>query len=249
MAGKHVGNDVYVDALTHRPAYPGSHLNLAWREGREGNPATNPHPTGTPLYNAYEAGKNATSNHEVAGIADLASFDIILAANEDDGYDYFSSWISAAQNGPNFGLDGGSTAKTGGSSWPANLAGKKLYPGVPVTSAILHLDVPSVAGSGGAGVVAAEKATAPAVFSASHLPSSTSGSRTTASAAISAISAAGKYTVDITSVVNEIINLAGWTGERINTIIEQSGMSAGDEVRVYGSAFSPTGDTKLSIVR
>ena len=77
MAGKHVGTDLYTDALTHRPAFPGSRRNLAWSEGATGNPAANPHTAGTPEYLAYEAGAAASSQHEAgAGVstpeADLA---------------------------------------------------------------------------------------------------------------------------------------------------------------------------------
>jgi len=66
MAGKHVGSDAYVAALTHPPAFPGSRVNRAWKEGLEGNPAVNPHASGTPESNAYIAGAAALTNHEAA---------------------------------------------------------------------------------------------------------------------------------------------------------------------------------------
>ena len=63
MAGKHVGSDIYVNALTHNAPMPGTRDNIAWAEGRMGL-RPNLHPAGSPESLAYIAGQNANSNHE-----------------------------------------------------------------------------------------------------------------------------------------------------------------------------------------
>lgn len=71
MAGKHVGSDTYVDALTHNAPMPGSKVNLAWAEGATGNPTPNPHTAGTPEALAYDAGVAANSQHEASSASTI----------------------------------------------------------------------------------------------------------------------------------------------------------------------------------
>ena len=66
MAGKHMGTAAYVDGLTHPAKGPYSKEAIAWREGVTGNPASNPHPEGTPAHDAYDAGAAANNYHEAA---------------------------------------------------------------------------------------------------------------------------------------------------------------------------------------
>lgn len=59
MAGKHAGIGAagYAPSTgTEPPVYPGSKLDRAYSEGRGDDPASNPHPAGTPENAAYAAG-------------------------------------------------------------------------------------------------------------------------------------------------------------------------------------------------
>ena len=65
MAGKHVGNDVQVGALSHPHVYPGDRLNKAFAEGWQANEYDdNPHTAGTPEFNAWAKGVAAANAYE-----------------------------------------------------------------------------------------------------------------------------------------------------------------------------------------
>ena len=63
MAGKHIGGDLAVPTFIPQTAHNFSpKLDKAYAEGRAGVPAANPHPTGSPAFEAYAFGATNAAN-------------------------------------------------------------------------------------------------------------------------------------------------------------------------------------------
>lgn len=129
---------------------------------------------------------------------------VSVAAGANDGYSYgASSW---AANGTKmaFGRGGGGALYHPGIRFTSIAVDQ----GATITSATLTIKARTSSGVGGAGTIFARAADNPPNFDSSNPPQSVS--RTTASTAVAASTAQDVRNYDVTAIVQEIVNRAGW---------------------------------------
>lgn len=135
---------------------------------------------------------------------------IYPAVTADDGYEYNAAWRSD-------NIIAGELSGLGlniGVRFP-NVA---IDSGVTVTSATFGMEATAVTGSGGAGTIYGRNTANPGQFGGgSDLPSAVS--RTTASTAMSAVATTGLKTWTVTTVVQEVLNLARSSGDAVALLV------------------------------
>lgn len=157
---------------------------------------------------------------------------------DDVGFDLNGvGYYTTSSNGFWYGNNGGSTALTGAVRFPST----GVPQGATITSATLSMPSGSVIGPGPFSAWRGEKVAAPGAFSSGSLPSSRiSANPTTADAEITS---ANYQSVDVTSIVQELVDQASFGGT-IALIVYDAGSATG---RITSSSGMPLSDFELEI--
>lgn len=206
MAGKHTGWSDASGGPDGFGRFP--RLDIAFREGAEGNPAANPHTAGTPEALAYTAGAGAADWYEVAPGGTRVS--VVEYSAEDAGQEYVGfSWDNATNS-----LVGNIVADE--LNIGLSFDGVTIAQGATVQSAVLQIPFLTVDAGAPEFTVGAEDTDTAAVVDGVNLPST--WTITTATASMTGILPSTTHEVTITSVIQELVDRPGWSGagERVN---------------------------------
>lgn len=142
------------------------------------------------------------------------------AATADDGYELFGTWTTGSIR---LGANSGTNEHPG-----IRVTNVTIAQGATIASATLGLYAGAVNGTGGAGTIYGRAADNAGQFSTgASLPSAVT--KTTASTAVSAVATTGQKTWDVTAIVQEIVNRAGWaSGNAMAFPIIGTGSGAND---------------------
>ena len=218
MAGKHVGSAAYQSDLSHPNPSPYRKENRAWAEGHTGSAPT-PANGDTVGAAAYTAGAGSAISHEARGRNQIN----IGAWHQDVAEAAESTTVTNFESG-GFGKTTGDLESRFGLIFDASL----LNEGQTVSSAVITFNwgAVTIGNVDWYCQIKSVNSASPADFATTTNPPSAATLRGTGFAVLPEPSGTGLQAVDITSVINSILQFSGWDAgnKRIALVSDFSGM-------------------------